>query len=445
MSAGSRAGGPFKRWVYRFGGGTADGSAGMTERLGRKGANLAEMANLGLPVPPGFTISTQACNFYHANGRQLPADLQGEVTAALAEVALAMGAEFGDAANPLLLSIRPGAPVAMPGMTDTILNLGLNDAAVEGLAAVTGLKALAYDSYRRFIQAYGNVVLGIDHGVFDDLLDQNGSSDSPASTGTLPVEDLQALAKTYQQAVAARTGTPFPQDVGAQLWGAVRAVFDSWLSTRAVTYRTLNDFPDHWGMAVNIQAMVTGNRGGACHTGIATTRNAMTGERQLHGHYRIGAGDGPAPAGAPARRSLTESSPLAAGQAGLSLQAAMPAVFTELAGYCDRIEKHYRDMQEIEFAIEGGQLWMLQTRAGKSGAAAALKIAVDLAAEGVVGKDEALLRIEASQLERLLHPAIDPEASKLVIATGLSASPGAACGVIAFTADAAETVRAQGD
>ena len=433
-----------RRWVYRFGGGTADGSAGMKELLGGKGANLAEMASLGLPVPPGFTITTDVCSHFYSNHRKLPTDLEGQAMAALSELGLSVGAEFGDPRNPLLVSVRSGAPASMPGMMDTILNLGLNDQTVEGLAASTGDKRFAYDSYRRFIQMYSDVVLGVDHGVFEDILDHHKNLNGFSQDTDLKGDDWIAVITGYKSAVESESGAPFPQDTRAQLWGAIQAVFGSWMNARAITYRKLNDIPQHWGTAVNVQAMVFGNRGETSATGVAFTRDPSTGTHELYGEFLINAQGEDVVAGIRTPQNITERARIAAGDTKPSLEATMPTVFAQFVKICDKLEKRYRDMQDIEFTIQDGQLWMLQTRSGKRTTKAALKIAVDLAEEGTISKEEAILRIDPAQLDQLLHPTIDPDSDKEVVAIGLPASPGAATGEIVFSADTAEHLQAQG-
>ena len=444
MVADRQTGAAVRRWVYRFGGGTADGAASMKELLGGKGANLAEMASLGLPVPPGFTITTEVCTHFYSNERKLPVDLEDQAMAALSELGLSVGADFGDPRNPLLVSVRSGAPASMPGMMDTILNLGLNDSTVEGLAAITGNKRFAYDSYRRFIQMYSDVVLGVDHGVFEEILDHQKSLHGYSQDTDLRSEDWHEVIVAYKSAVEAETGKPFPQDTRAQLWGAIEAVFGSWMNARAITYRKLNDIPQHWGTAVNVQAMVFGNRGETSATGVAFTRDPSTGEHALYGEFLINAQGEDVVAGIRTPQNITERARIAAGDNKPSLEAAMPKVFGQFVKICDKLEKRYRDMQDIEFTIQDGQLWMLQTRNGKRTTKAALKIAVDLADEGIISKDEAVLRIDPSQLDQLLHPTIDPHAAKEVVAVGLPASPGAATGEIVFSADAAEQLEKQG-
>ncbi len=432
------------RWVYRFGNGSADGDAGMKELLGGKGANLAEMSSLGLPVPPGFTITTEVCTHYYAHERKLPEDLRPQVEAALAEVGRGVGAGFGDADNPLLVSVRSGAPASMPGMMDTVLNLGLNDRTVAGLAARSGNPRFAYDSYRRFIQMYSDVVLGVDHGTFEELLEDVKALAGVTQDNELAPEHLQQLIVRYKEAVESELGEPFPEDTAQQLWGAIGAVFGSWNSARALTYRRLHDIPAHWGTAVNVQAMVYGNRGESSATGVAFTRNPSTGVNELYGEFLVNAQGEDVVAGIRTPQNIAEAARLAANDTAPSLEALMPAAFAELKTIFARLETHYRDMQDIEFTIQDGKLWMLQTRSGKRTTSAALKIAVDLAEEGVISREQAVMRIEPQSLDQLLHPTIDPSAPRTVIASGLPASPGAASGEVVFTADEAEHAKAQG-
>jgi pyruvate,orthophosphate dikinase len=433
-----------RKWVYRFAAGKADGTAAMKELLGGKGANLAEMSSLGLPVPPGFTITTEVCTAYYANGRQLPGDLASEVEAALAEVGRAVGARFGDADEPLLVSVRSGAPASMPGMMDTVLNLGLNDRTVEGLAAQTGDARFAYDSYRRFIQMYSDVVLGVDGEVFENILDHHKSLNGLTQDTELTADHWQQVIAQYKRAVESETEKPFPQDTADQLWGAIGAVFGSWQNARAVTYRKLHDIPSHWGTAVNVQAMVFGNRGETSATGVAFTRNPSTGAAEIYGEFLVNAQGEDVVAGIRTPQSLTEAARQAAKDRKPSLESLMPKVFGELEQVFQRLEGHYRDMQDIEFTIQEGKLWLLQTRSGKRTTKAALKIAVDLAEEGLIGKEEAVTRIDPMALDQLLHPTLDPDATTEIIASGLPASPGAAVGEVVFTADEAEALKAQG-
>jgi pyruvate,orthophosphate dikinase len=432
------------RQVYVFAAGRADGGADMKELLGGKGANLAEMASLGLPVPPGFTITTEVCTAYYANGGALPPGLEEEVHAALEYVGRAVGASFGDVKAPLLVSVRSGARASMPGMMDTILNLGLNDETVKGLAARSANERFAYDSYRRFIQMYANVVLDVEHGVFEDILDNHKNLNGYSLDTDLDAGDWLKVIDAYKQAVEQETGKPFPQSTREQLWGAIAAVFDSWHNARAKTYRRLHGIPDGWGTAVNVQAMVFGNLGETSATGVAFTRNPSTGARELYGEYLINAQGEDVVAGIRTPQPLTEAARRESGERLPSLETSMPATFRELSQVFARLEAHYRDMQDVEFTVQQGKLWMLQTRSGKRTAEAALKIAADLAAEGVIDEREAVMRIDPAALDQLLHPTIDPAAHKRILAKGLPASPGAASGEIVFDADEAEMLKAQG-
>ena len=435
---------PAGKRVYVFGAGRSDGRADMKELLGGKGANLAEMASLGLPVPPGFTITTAVCTAYTKSAGRLPDGLEAEASAALASVGDAVGAKFGDAANPLLVSVRSGARASMPGMMDTILNLGLNDATVEGLAKRTGDKRFAYDSYRRFIQMYSNVVLDVSHHRFEAILDEHKSIRGYSLDTDLGADDWRTVIEGYKAAVVEANGEPFPQDTQAQLWGAIGAVFGSWQNQRAITYRRLNAIPDDWGTAVNVQAMVFGNRGDTSATGVAFTRNPSTGERLIYGEFLVNAQGEDVVAGIRTPQPLTEAARKTAGETAPSLEALMPATYRELAAIFAKLEAHYRDMQDIEFTIQEGTLWMLQTRSGKRTTKAALKIAVDLVDEGVLTPEEAVSRIDPGQLDQLLHPTIAPDARKTIVATGLPASPGAAAGEIVFSSDEAEALKAEG-
>jgi pyruvate, orthophosphate dikinase len=431
------------KYVYRFGAGSAEGSADMRDLLGGKGANLAEMSNLGLPVPPGFTITTEVCTAYYANGRKLPEGLEAAVQDAVAAIGETAGAKFGEPANPLLVSVRSGSRASMPGMMDTILNLGLNDETVEGLAARSGDRRFAYDSYRRFIQMYSNVVLGVKHHDFEEILDHYKQQNGYDLDTDLTAEDWQTVIAGYKQAVQQKLSRPFPQDIREQLWGAIGAVFDSWNNQRAVKYRQLHNIPESWGTAVNVQAMVFGNRGANSATGVAFTRNPSTGDKRLYGEFLINAQGEDVVAGIRNPQPLTEEASREGGGEP-SLETAMPQAFIEFKGICETLERHYRDMQDIEFTIQEGKLWMLQCRNGKRTTLAALKIAADLAREGLISKEEAINRIEAAQLDQLLHPTIDPSAERTIITTGLPASPGAACGEIVLSPDDAERLKAQG-
>jgi pyruvate, orthophosphate dikinase len=433
-----------QRQVYLFGPDRVDGRADMKDLLGGKGANLAEMASLGLPVPPGFTITTEVCNAYYAHGNVMPANLQREVTAALAVIGASVGAGFGDAKAPLLVSVRSGARASMPGMMDTILNLGLNDATVAGLATRSGSERFAYDSYRRFIQMFANVVLEVDHGVFEDILDNHKNLNGHQLDTDLGADDWRAVIEAYKAAVEKETGQPFPQATDDQLWGAIGAVFGSWHNTRAKTYRRLNGIPDSWGTAVNVQAMVFGNLGDTSATGVAFTRNPSTGAHELYGEFLLNAQGEDVVAGIRTPQPLTEAARQAADEKLPSLETLLPDTFRQLVGVLAKLEGRYRDMQDVEFTVQDGKLWMLQTRSGKRTTKAALKIAVDLVAEGLIDEDEAVMRIDANALDQLLHPSIDPAAEKIIIAKGLPASPGAAAGEIVFDADEAEALKNQG-
>jgi pyruvate,orthophosphate dikinase len=432
------------QWVYTFGGGKAQGRSGMKDLLGGKGANLAEMANLGLPVPPGFTITTAVCTHYYANAQKYPKELEKQVDAGLAHIARVTGRRFGDRANPLLLSVRSGARASMPGMMDTVLNLGLNDDTVEALAQQSGDRRFAYDSYRRFIQMYSNVVLEIEHHNFEDILEDHKSRAGYTLDTELTADDWVDVVARYQERVREEKGEPFPQDPRAQLWGAIGAVFGSWMNARAITYRRLHAIPESWGTAVNVQAMVFGNMGDTSATGVAFTRNPSTGEKRLYGEFLINAQGEDVVAGIRTPQEITEIARKEAGSDKPSMEQAMPAAFKELTRIYGVLEKHYRDMQDMEFTVEQGKLWMLQTRNGKRTAKAALRIAVELANEKLISRDEAVARIEPGSLDQLLHPTIDPKAERNVIATGLPASPGAASGEIVFNSDEATKLKADG-
>jgi pyruvate,orthophosphate dikinase len=432
------------RWVYAFGGGGADGDAGMRNLLGGKGANLAEMSRLGLPVPPGFTITTEACNHYYAHGKAYPADLREEVAKALSRVEAEVGRTFGDPVNPLLVSVRSGARASMPGMMDTVLNLGLTDVTVEGLAEQARDRRFAFDSYRRFIQMYSNVVLGLDHHMFEEILDDRKDALGASVDTALSADDWAKVVAEYKAAVRRETGAPFPQDPHAQLWGAIGAVFASWMNERAKFYRRMHDIPEAWGTAVNIQSMVFGNMGETSATGVAFTRDPSTGENRLYGEFLINAQGEDVVAGIRTPQSITRASREDMGETAPSMEEAMPAVFEDFRAVVGRLERHYRDVQDVEFTIEKGRLFLLQTRNAKRTARAALKSAVEMAAEGLITQAEAVLRVDPAALDQLLHPMIDPKAERDVIAAGLPASPGAATGKIVFTADAAEREGAAG-
>ncbi|POR43400.1 pyruvate, phosphate dikinase [Methylobacterium sp. V23] len=429
------------KWVYSFGDGKAEGQSSMRNLLGGKGANLAEMSNLGLPVPPGFTITTEVCTYYYDHGQQYPEELKGQVKAALDAVGALTGRGFGDPENPLLVSVRSGARASMPGMMDTVLNLGLNDRTVEALAQGAGDPRFAYDSYRRFITMYSNVVLGVEHHAFEEALEHYKEGKGVSLDTELGAEDWKHLVGKYKAIVKAEHGSDFPQAPEDQLWGAIGAVFDSWMIPRAKKYRELNSIPESWGTAVNVQAMVFGNMGDTSATGVAFTRNPSTGERALYGEFLINAQGEDVVAGIRTPQDITEKARIEAKSDRPSMELAMPDSYAELVRIYGLLENHYRDMQDMEFTIESGKLWMLQTRNGKRTAKAALRIAVDLAAEGLITEEEAIGRVEPAALDQLLHPTIDPKAERKVIAAGLPASPGAATGEIVFNSEDAEAAR----
>ncbi|NBU79259.1 MAG: pyruvate, phosphate dikinase, partial [Sphingomonadaceae bacterium] len=407
--------------------------------------NLDGMAAIGLPVPPGFTITTEMCTLYYAEGQTFPASVRAEVAGGIAHIEAVTGKKFGDAADPLLVSVRSGARVSMPGMMDTVLNLGLNDETVKGLAASSGDARFAWDSYRRFIQMYSDVVLGLDHGAFEEALEIAKEDRGYYLDTDMAAEDWQALVGEFKALVEQEWGKPFPQDVQDQLWGAVGAVFGSWESERAKVYRRLNAIPGDWGTAVNVQAMVFGNMGDTSATGVAFTRDPATGENAYYGEFLINAQGEDVVAGIRTPQYLTKAARERANAKPLSMEEAMPEVYGQLADVFRILETHYRDMQDIEFTVERGKLWMLQTRSGKRTAKAALKIAVDMASEGLITREEAILRVEPGALDQLLHPTLDPSAKRDVLTKGLPASPGAASGKIVFDADSAEKAAANGD
>ena len=430
------------KWVYQFNSSNCEGTVSQKPLLGGKGANLAEMGKLGLPVPPGFTITTEVCTEFYKNNQKYPADLKIQVEDAIKNIEKILGKNFGDVNNPLLVSVRSGARVSMPGMMDTVLNLGLNDKTVLGLIKKTNNETFAYDSYRRFIQMYSNVVLEVDHHNFEDLLDNYKLTKGVLSDTDLKAEDWKTIVGNYKDIVKKNTKKDFPQDSHEQLWGAISAVFQSWQNQRAKTYRRLNNIPEEWGTAVNIQSMVFGNMGNDCATGVAFTRNPSTGENSFYGEYLINAQGEDVVAGIRTPRNITKKERLESSSEDLSLEETMPEAFAELTKIYKKLETHYRDMQDIEFTIENKKLWMLQTRAGKRTAKASIKIAVDMVSEKLITKDEALLRIDPKILDTLLHPTLDPKAKKNVIAKGLPASPGAATGKVTFNADDAEQMKA---
>jgi pyruvate,orthophosphate dikinase len=424
------------KYVYFFGDGKAEGKGDMKNLLGGKGANLAEMTSIGLPVPAGFTITTEVCTEFYKNNRQYPAELKREVEEKLKQVETLMGKKFGDRKNPLLVSVRSGARASMPGMMDTVLNLGLNDETVQGIIEQSGDPRFAYDSYRRFIQMYSDVVMEMDGDILEHLLEQKKEARGVQLDTELTADDLKDLVVKFKQQVKEELGRDFPENPEEQLWGAIGAVFGSWMNPRAITYRKLNNIPAEWGTAVNVQSMVYGNMGDDCATGVAFTRDPSTGENYFYGEYLVNAQGEDVVAGIrtpqPINKAKHKPGDLPA------MEDVLPDCYAQLAKIRDILEKHYKDMQDIEFTIEKGKLYMLQTRNGKRTANAAVKIAVDMVKEGLIGDKEAVLRVEPSQLDQLLHPSLDPKASKTVIAKGLPASPGAACGEVVFSADEAE-------
>ena len=433
------------QYVYRFGGGVSDGGKGDKNLLGGKGANLAEMAGIGLPVPPGFTITTEMCTRYYEEGEHFPDSVRAEVAGGIAHIEAVTGKRFGDASDPLLVSVRSGARVSMPGMMDTVLNLGLNDKTVEGLAAKAEDERFAWDSYRRFIQMYSDVVLGLDHGAFEEALEIAKEDRGYYLDTEMSAADWKALVAEYKALVEKLWDKPFPQDVNDQLWGAIAAVFGSWQAERAKVYRRLNGIPGDWGTAVNVQAMVFGNMGDTSATGVAFTRDPSKGDNAHYGEFLINAQGEDVVAGIRTPQYLTKAAREEAGAKPASMEEAMPETYGELAKVFRLLEDHYRDMQDIEFTVERGKLWMLQTRSGKRTARAALKIAVDMANEGLISEAEAVVRVDPGALDQLLHPTLDPDAPRDVLTKGLPASPGAASGAAVFDSDTAERRAAGGE
>ena len=432
------------KWVYSFEETPRADKQSLKNLLGGKGANLSEMIKIKLPVPPGFTITTEACNEFYKLNKKYPSTLKNQVNDAIKKVEKKIKKSFGNASNPLLVSVRSGARVSMPGMMDTVLNLGLNDKTVVGLAKKTNNETFAYDSYRRFIQMYSSVVLNVKHHNFEDLLENYKLTKGVVLDTEMEADDWKALIGSFREQVKNETGKDFPQDVHEQLWGAIGAVFQSWKNQRAKVYRKLNNIPEEWGTAVNIQSMVFGNMGDDCATGVAFTRNPSTGENSFYGEYLINAQGEDVVAGIRTPQNITKKARLKSGSKDLSMEETMPKVYKELVTIYKKLEKHYRDMQDIEFTVENKKLWMLQTRSGKRTAKASIKIAVDMVKEKMISKDEALLRIDPKMLDTLLHPTLDPKAKKDVIAKGLPASPGAATGKVTFSADDAEQLKSQG-
>jgi pyruvate,orthophosphate dikinase len=430
------------KWVYRFGAGHNEGRADMRDLLGGKGANLAEMASIGLPVPPGFTITTEVCTAYYDGGKKYPPELEPQVRTALAGIEQDVGLRFGDRHKPLLVSVRSGARVSMPGMMDTVLNLGLNDATVEGLGEASGDARFAWDSYRRFIQMYGSVVLGVDHHRFEEIIDHVKMDAGVVEDTGLGASDWHRVLDGYKEMVRRETSRPFPQDPEEQLWGAIGAVFGSWMNPRANTYRRLHDIPASWGTAVNVQAMVFGNMGEDCATGVCFTRDPSTGENVFYGEYLVNAQGEDVVAG------IRTPQPLSRARAKpdeTSMEDALPGAYQELLQVRAKLERHYRDMQDIEFTVQQNKLYMLQTRNGKRTAAASLRIAVEMAEEGLIDRKEAVRRVNPASLDQLLHPTLDPKAHRVLLSKGLPASPGAANGAVVFNADEAESRAGKGE
>ncbi len=432
------------KWVYSFGKNKNEGDASMRNLLGGKGCNLAEMAGLGLPVPPGFTITTEVCTAYYENNENYPAELKAQVDDALATIESEMNMKFGSSENPLLVSVRSGARVSMPGMMDTVLNLGLNDDTVAGLEKQSGDARFAWDSYRRFIQMYGDVVLGVDHHEFEDVIERYKRDEDLKQDTDISADGWKEIVAEYKKVVERELGRPFPHDPQEQLWGAIGAVFGSWNVPRAITYRRINEISDSWGTAVNVQSMVFGNMGQDCATGVAFTRDPSTGENYFYGEYLINAQGEDVVAGIRTPQSLTKKGREMEGSDMPSMEESMPTVFKQLDDVRLKLEKHYKDVQDLEFTVQAGVLYMLQTRSGKRSAKAALKIAVDMVEEGLITQEEALLRVDPQSLDQLLHPTLDPNASKDVLTRGLPASPGAASGKVVFTSEDAEKQAAAG-
>ncbi|MBF0620847.1 MAG: pyruvate, phosphate dikinase [Magnetococcales bacterium] len=431
--------------VFFFGDGRAEGDASMKDLLGGKGANLAEMTNIGVPVPAGFTISTEVCTEYYANEKTFPTNLSWRVDAALGQVEKVMNANFGDVDNPLLLSVRSGARASMPGMMDTVLNLGLNDETIVGLIKKSGDERFAYDSYRRFVQMYGNVVMGVEHHAFEACLSEKKKELGLTNDTEITAAVLKELVADFKAIIKKETGNTFPEVPKDQLWGAIAAVFDSWMKDSAITYRRLHGFPEDWGTAVNVQSMVFGNMGDDCATGVCFTRDPATGQNRFYGEYLINAQGEDVVAGIRTPQQITLEGKKAMNSDLPAMAETMPGLYGELVRIYKRLEKHYREMQDMEFTIQQGKLWILQTRTGKRTARAALKIAVDMVGEGLVSKEEAVSRVDPSSLDQLLHPTLDPDADKQVLAVGLAASPGAATGKVVFTANDAESEANKGE
>jgi len=432
-----------EKLIYQFGLENTDGNSTMKGLLGGKGANLAEICKLGINVPPGFTITTEVCKNYYQNNKNIPENLSNEVDIALAKIEKKLERKFGDKDNPLLVSVRSGAKFSMPGMMDTILNLGLNDQTVIGLSKISNNPRFAYDSYRRFIQMYASVVLKLDHYMFEEIISWKKQDLNLTNDTDLSLENLQEIIIEFKEKILNETGSEFPQDPKLQLWSAIESVFDSWMSNRAITYRRLNEIPDDLGTAVNVQSMVFGNRGNTSATGVVFTRNPTNGEKQIYGEYLINAQGEDVVAGIRTPQNISIKGKELLGSTLPAMEETMPELYKELLNICTKLEQHFKDMQDIEFTIEEGKLWLLQTRNGKRTARSSIKIAVDLVHEGLIAKKEAIRRIDLKTIDQLLHPTIDTSAKYQVIAQGLPASPGAATGKVVFSADKAEELAHQ--
>ena len=433
------------KWVYSFGAGKSEGNANLKNLLGGKGANLAEMNSIGIPVPPGFTITTEVCNFFYSNNENYPKELNGQLKLALENIEKITNMKFGDMSSPLLLSVRSGARASMPGMMDTVLNLGLNDITVEGLARESGDYRFAYDSYRRFIQMYGNVVLEIDSSAFEELIECEKEIENIKLDTEVSAESWKKITKQFTELVKIKTGKDFPQNPIEQLWGSVGAVFSSWMNQRAITYRKLNDIPESWATAVNVQTMVFGNMGDDCCTGVAFTRNPSTGENNYYGEYLVNAQGEDVVAGIRTPQNLTIKEKREQNSDSLCMEESIPIIYKELVGIFVKLESHYQDMQDIEFTVQKNKLWILQTRSGKRTTAAAVRIAVEMKNEELISKELAVSRIDPLGLDQLLHPTLDPKANKIILSRGLPASPGAASGKVVFNSEDAVEMSKNGE
>ena len=433
------------KWVYSFGAGKSEGNANLKNLLGGKGANLAEMNSIGIPVPPGFTITTEVCNFFYSNNENYPKELNGQLKLALENIEKITNMKFGDMSSPLLLSVRSGARASMPGMMDTVLNLGLNDITVEGLARESGDYRFAYDSYRRFIQMYGNVVLEIDSSAFEELIECEKEIENIKLDTEVSAESWKKITKQFTELVKIKTGKDFPQNPIEQLWGSVGAVFSSWMNQRAITYRKLNDIPESWATAVNVQTMVFGNMGDDCCTGVAFTRNPSTGENNYYGEYLVNAQGEDVVAGIRTPQNLTIKEKREQNSDSLCMEESIPIIYKELVGIFVKLESHYQDMQDIEFTVQKNKLWILQTRSGKRTTTAAVRIAVEMKNEELISKELAVSRIDPLGLDQLLHPTLDPKANKIILSRGLPASPGAASGKVVFNSEDAVEMSKNGE